>query len=559
MRPTAILATLALATTALVAAPAQAASGTLNIGWDAAAGEFVITASAGISAFAPEEELVISGSDGLLIASIVDGTHTFTYGTSCTSLGDGEASRASCVTPRTVPQMKVRVDMRAATGATTTAIDSSIGTAKPLSLTFYGGSGPDYVQGGIGNDEIYGGAGDDDLFGGPGDDKVGGDEGSDDVWGEEGDDSVGGGPGDDRVSGDEGADRITGGSGVDSLDSEDGMPDAYVNCDNAPGLGAIAFDRGLDIPRDCPIILTPTQPRDVTADAGGKFIAVSWAPPDFNGNDPDFVYDVRYRRSTGNWQPSYDAAGSETSLAIGDLTPGLYYVSMRARNSAGSSLWTADAPVVIGNDVVAPPFNVQSVYRSRETAYVTWFAPDNPGGVKYELALRVRAKKNQAWGAWTTLPDKTSGTFLMVGDDLAIVHGRVYQFRVRTVDKNKKTSSWVETPWRVASPLAPLKDGTLTLTASNVVAGVNLSGLAWRYNVESRALLAARYTAIGARSAWITMNPSTPTTVTAKLPKDTIDKDFRQCFVQVGYRWPDQPSTGDDWVWSNQLATACPK
>lgn len=559
MRPPAILAALAVVASALIAGPAQASGGTLTIGWDSAAGEFVITASAGISAFAPEEELVISGSDGLLIASIVDGSHTFTYGASCTSLGDGEASRASCVTPRTVPQMKVRVDMRAATGATTTAIDSSIGTAKPLSLTFYGGSGPDYVQGGMGNDEIYGGAGDDDLFGGPGDDKIGGDEGSDDVWGEEGDDSVGGGPGDDRVSGDEGADRLTGGPGVDSLDSEDGMPDTYVNCDNEPGLGAITFDRGLDVPRDCPVVLVPTQPRDVTADTGGKSITVSWAAPDFNGNDPDFVYDVRYRSSTGAWQPSAAAAGSETSMTFGGLAPGLYYVSMRARNSAGSSAWTPDAAVAIGSDVVAPPSNVQSVYRSRATAYVTWFEAGNPDGVKYELALRVRDKKNQAWGAWTTLPEKTSGTFLMVGDDLAIVNGRIYQFRVRAVHKDKKTSAWVASPLRVASQLAPLKDGTLTRTATNVVAGVTLPGLAWRYNVQSQALLAGRYKAIGARSAWITMDPSTPITVTAKLPKDTIDQDFRQCFVQVAYRWPDQPSTGDDWAWSNQLATPCPK
>ena len=154
--------------------------------------------------------------------------------------------------------------MRAASVATTTAVGETPSVTDPLGITYYGGSGPDYVQGGIADDEIEGGLGDDDLFGGPGNDKIVGGDGGDTIDGEEGDDALGGGPGNDDVTGDSGLDSMTGGPGVDRLDSEDELPDTYVSCDNAPGEGAIAFDRGLDVPRDCPVILPPTAPRAFT-------------------------------------------------------------------------------------------------------------------------------------------------------------------------------------------------------------------------------------------------------------------------------------------------------
>lgn len=554
MRAPAILAALAVSASALIAGPAQASGGTLNVAWDASAQEFVITATAGIGPFGEAEELVVAGGRGQLITGIIDGDHTFTYGRLCTRVEVNDNQRAICLAPPGVTKTHVRIDMRAATGATTTAVAPPEFKNDPVTINFLGGSGPDYVQGGEGNDEIYGGAGDDDLFGGLGDDKVGGDEGNDDVWGEEGNDSVGGGPGNDNVTGDEGVDSIIGGSGVDSLDSEDGIKDAYVDCDNEPGLGAILFDRGLDLPYDCPVLLPPTQPRDITVDPGSNSFTVSWKPSEFDGNDPYMSYELRLRTpGDAEWSPAVAIPGTDTSYTRTDLAKqGLHSVSMRAIGSGGDSAWTPALPFTVGARPAAPDA-IESIFTAKWNATVSWL-PVSGSDIEYELGLRVRDRDNRNWLAWTTLPTLyNTNAAVQVGDDLRVVNGRIYQFRVRAI-RGESTSDWTVSAQRFAGNFEPLKGASLIKTSQGVVAELTIPGLAWRYNtVGSDGLLAAQYGPKGARSVNLPLTPRTPESVLKVLP-GSPDKGFRDCWVGLVYKMPGASTNS-----VARVSTACPK
>ncbi len=478
---------------ALVAAPAQASGGTLTASMDLQTGLATVVASAGFGAFAEDEELQIMSETpgGYTITLVGTPTHTLTAGANCIAT---TSTRVVCSSVVSVSKLAVSVDLAAATGATTTAI---VDGAFTPALTFTGGSGADYVQGGSAADEILGGPGDDDLFGGPGDDKISGDAGDDNIDGEEGNDSVGGGADDDAVAGGEGFDSMTGGPGVDDLDSRDGLKDTYVNCDNAPGLGKIDYDKGLDVPYGCPVVLPPTAPLNVTAAGGKDSITVSWAPPEFDGNSQQLTYEIAYKvpGAGANVPKPIVVPGTETSYTLNDLAKtGLYYISMRSVNEKGASASTPAVPVVVGGKP-SPPQSISSVYISRGKATLSWVEPMQEKTPRYEVALRVKDKRNVNWLAWASLPGLQDESSMEVGDDLRIVNGRVYQFRVRTVTGDGQTSAWVSSAIRYVGNLTAPANGKLekvTLSSGKpaVKATFDLEGLAWIYNVQVTDVLA---------------------------------------------------------------------
>jgi hypothetical protein len=535
-------------------AAAQADGPDFTASWDATTKQFRLVAKAGIAPFGESEELIVSGADESVTVTLVDAMHTIVPGAGCTYtpyIADG----VLCTAPKSADRTRMTIDLRAATGATTTAVAPASASADQLAITFYGGSGVDYVQGGIADDEIDGGLGDDDLFGGPGNDKIVGNDGADNIDGEEGDDALGGGAGNDIVTGDVGLDSMTGGSGINELDSEDGFPDTYVNCDNAPGEGKIAFDRGLDIPRNCPVVLPPTAPTKLEAAGGRDSLTVSWAPPDFDGNATQLTYELYYRAPGKSTDTKVSVPGDESSYTLGDLrnAPGLYSVSMRAKNEAGTSAATTSVPVVVGG-APSPPQSVASVFVRRGSATVSWVPPADVTGATYELALRVMDKERKTWLAWTTLPDKVSGTSLAVGDDLRIVSGRVYQFRVRTVTDKGDVSTWTDSPRRFAGNLEPLETATVK-GRGPVSVSVNAPGLAWRYNVDISALTASMtadsYQALPIAYASIMLKP-TFVRYSAEMPGPlTLTSG---CYVGLNYRLP-----GSTKVERMRADITCPK
>lgn len=541
----------------LVGAPAQAAAGTLTLSWspsNLAAGALKITASAGIAPFADTEELVITATaPNRVRIQIIDGDHALAPTTNCVvGVAGGDPTKdLSCGWSVVPPRPRVIVDFSAASVATTTAVGAG---STPAVLEFTGGGGPDYVQGGDAADTIDGGGGDDDLFGGGGADKITGGEGNDSIDGEDGADSVGGGPGNDDVTGGPDPDSIIGGPGVDIIDSEDGIKDTYVNCDNEPGLGAIVFDRGLDWPYDCPVILPPSQPRDVSVDPGATSFTVNWKPSEFDGNDPLLAYELRVRMpGDTDWQPAVAIPGTETSYTRTDLSkPGLYSISMRASGRAGNSDWTPALPFTLGARP-ASPATVQSIFWEKWNATVSWL-PVSGSDIEYELALRVKDKNHQNWLAWTTLPTRYNTTAaVQVGDDLRIVNGRIYQFRVRAV-RGTSTSDWTVSAQRFAGNFESLQRAKLTRTGDGMLAELTIPGLAWRYNtVGEKGLLAAQYGPKGARSAYLPLSPRTPQDVLRILP-GSPEKGFRDCWVGLVFQMP-----GTDYESLTRVSTACPK
>ncbi|MFM7212179.1 MAG: fibronectin type III domain-containing protein, partial [Actinomycetota bacterium] len=392
--------------------------------------------------------------------------------------------------------------------------------------------------GGSAADEIYGGLGDDDLFGGPGDDKISGDAGGDNIDGEEGNDSVGGGADNDYVVGGEGFDSITGGPGVDHLDSEDQLKDTYVNCDNAPGQGEIDYDKGLDIPFDCRVVLAPTVPLNVTAAGGKDSITVSWAPPEFDGNASRLTYEIAYRvpGAGANVPKPIVVPGTETSYTFNDLAKsGLYYISMRSVNEEGASASTPAVPVAVGG-APSPPQSISSVYISHGTATLSWVEPLQEKTPRYEVALRVKDKRNRNWLAWASLPGLQDVTSIEVGDDLRILNGRVYQFRVRTVTGDGQTSNWILSSIRYVGNLTPPSNARILRGGKTTVdVAFELTGLAWTYNASVTSIYADVSSAnyyYGIASKYASVQGSSYQVTMTGLP--TINKTA-DCAVGVGY------------------------
>ena len=556
MRPLALIASTALVGTALIGAPAlgaQAAEPDFTVSWDAATAQFRVVANPGIEPFEGAEELIVSGADEIVVVAISEGSHTISAGNRCVSVPGDFAVQVLCTGDMTTDRTRMTIDMSAATVATTTAVIRANDSLDQLGITFIGGSGPDYVQGGVEDDDIDGGTGDDDIFGGRGNDRLTGAGGADSLDGEEGDDSLNGGPGNDYVNGDAGLDTMVGGSGTDELDSEDGVRDTYVDCENAPGKGKIAFDRGLDLPYNCPVVLPPTAPRKLEAAGGKDSLTVSWAPPEFDGNAPELTYELFYRapgQSTIVAKPIM-IRGTESSYTLSDLgnKPGVYHVSMRVKNIAGVSDSTASVPVTVGG-APSPPQSVQSVFEREWVAKVSWAPPADVSNVTYELGLRVMDRKRRLWQGWTTLPDRVSGTSIDIGDDLQLVDGRVYQFRIRTVTNKDATSNWTNSPARFAGNLAPLANATLTGTKS-VTAAVTLPGPAWKYNVTPTVLVTqfqwGPYS--GETIALVTVDGDRYSASFSGPPEMTTD-----CWVGMHYRVQGSVTTG-----RAQAPAACPK
>ena len=476
----------------MAATPAQAADNTLVVSINGT-GVVSVTASEGMAPFADDEELWIEGREGGYFVTLRGTlTHALTVAPSnCASLGP---ESVVCAAQGTLEHSAALVNMSKASGVTTTVVPDQV---TKTDLTFIGGPGADYVQGGAGDDQISGGGGPDDLFGGPGDDKISGDAGDDNIDGEQGNDSVGGGADNDFVVGGDGFDIMIGGTGVDELDSEDGVADTYVNCDNAPGKGEIAYDEGLDVPYDCPVTFAPTVPLDVNASGGASSITVDWSPPAFDGNSPITKYEIWFTppASSQNAPKPIQVGGTESSYTLVGAGAGLYYVSMRAVNVIGVSDKTQAIPVTVGS-APSPPQSVSSVYISRGNATLSWVAPADVRDVSYEIALRVKDKRNGKWLAWKTLPARQTNESLDVGDDLRIANGRVYQFRVRALDGKLRASMWTNSEVRFVGNLTAPADGKLVATKTDagkpgVAASFDLTGLAWTYNVRVTDVLAA--------------------------------------------------------------------
>lgn len=493
--------------------PAQASFDSyLVVGYDTSQKALSVTAGPGLAAMG-DNELAISRRDAQIVLTMTEGTRLLVFDSAatasvtCVGANSGPVASLTCAPNVSIRALtKVFVDMSAASVPTITAVDQD---ATDIWLVYVGGSGPDYVQGGRMADRIEGGQGDDDLFGGRGDDEVFGQEGADQVDGERGSDLVDGGPGNDYVVGDgdvdvdEGQtgqpDWIRGGTGEDTIIAVDGVQDNLVDCENEPGKGEVQIDyvnrivgpdTYLDVPFNCPLILAATPPLDVEATGDRLNISTTWKRPTFDGNDPNMRYRVMFERLPTRAKSFYDLPNDlDTNLVVGPFIEGVYAVSVIAITSAGPSLVSNSSTVSVGR-AAAPPSDVINTYLGRFDGDISWKAAPSPGDpsavVTYQVALRVKDRKNLRWQKWTALPQTTSQTSVDLSGSLKLFQGRTYQARVRTATVSSLPfSEWVYSKERFAGDLPAPTITTVTAVggkAPKTSVTFTFEGLSWKLN-----------------------------------------------------------------------------
>lgn len=83
----------------------------------------------------------------------------------------------------------------------------------------------------------------------------------------------------------------------------------------------------------------PQPPRDIKiSETWSRSASISWTPP-YSGNSPITKYTVQYWRvSTSHRLEEMEVAGTQNSVLLQDLKPGIsYQVSIVADNAVGSS------------------------------------------------------------------------------------------------------------------------------------------------------------------------------------------------------------------------------
>ncbi len=108
--------------------------------------------------------------------------------------------------------------------------------------TLTGGSGKDQLQGGTGTDKLYGKAGNDTLISGSGNDYIVAGTGNDLVDAGSGADTVYGEAGNDRILGSSGKDRLVGGAGNDLISGSTDVDTIYGEAGNDEILGGTGND-----------------------------------------------------------------------------------------------------------------------------------------------------------------------------------------------------------------------------------------------------------------------------------------------------------------------------
>ena len=114
--------------------------------------------------------------------------------------------------------------------------------------------------------------------------------------------------------------------------------------------------------------LAPGAPTSLAANVQGNAVTLSWNPPSSGGAAASYLVEA------GNSQGSASlgsAPTTGTSLAVGGVPTGQYFVRVRARNAVGTSAPTSDLVVNVGCTPPDPPSTFTTVVTSTSVA-VTW-------------------------------------------------------------------------------------------------------------------------------------------------------------------------------------------
>ncbi len=171
----------------------------------------------------------------------------------------------------------------------------------------------------------------------------------------------------------------------------------------------------------------PAAPLAPTLIPGNAQLSVEWARPDANF-DTITGYDVRYKRSSDSAWSDHSHTGAGRNTVIDGLTNGQSYeVQVLAKNSVGSSGWSASARATPG----APGAPDEFVIDESGDGFVilTWDDPSDASITGYQYQKRSTFE----WGAsWTRIPGSSATTTELTVTGLA--NFVTYYFRIRAVN-----------------------------------------------------------------------------------------------------------------------------
>ena len=114
--------------------------------------------------------------------------------------------------------------------------------------------------------------------------------------------------------------------------------------------------------------LAPGAPTGLAASVQGNAVTLSWNAPSSGGSAASYLVEAGNSQGSANLG---SAPTTSTSLAVGGVPTGQYFVRVRARNAVGTSAPTTDLIVNVGCTPPAPPSTFTTVVTGTSVA-VTW-------------------------------------------------------------------------------------------------------------------------------------------------------------------------------------------
>jgi len=119
-----------------------------------------------------------------------------------------------------------------------------------------------------------------------------------------------------------------------------------------------------------PTVTAPGVPTGLTVASFGSSVSLSWRAPSSGGAPSAYVIEAGATTGAANLA-NFNTGSTSTSYAASGVGNGVYYVRVRAINSAGISPASNEAVLIVGNGCVGPPGAPGSLVGSSSGSTVT--------------------------------------------------------------------------------------------------------------------------------------------------------------------------------------------
>ena len=192
----------------------------------------------------------------------------------------------------------------------------------------------------------------------------------------------------------------------------------------------------------------PSEPKDLTGEAGNMQALLRWAQPDSHGGGGIDVYQYQQKEGSNAYSLWTDIVGSTaltTEHTVTGLTNGTTYsFKVRAKNRKGGSPASNEVTVVPANVPTAPQNLTATAGNGR--VRLDWTTPTSDGGnpiTHYELRLKAG---NLLVPTWATVPNSDVNTTAHSVTGLHNGTTYIFELRAATATLKGETASVTATP-----------------------------------------------------------------------------------------------------------------